>query len=398
MSHAGGESEEDNDFMTSGQQVNLLFFQAFSSLLSLYGSASIVYIVLVSRKWRSGLYHRLIFGLSISDILFSTNFLFSPYLQPASDELLGSVGTITTCSISGFFLYSVFGTVLYNFSLSLCYFLTVCHNVNEADISRRYEKWMHAIPVTIWLAFGAVGFSLDAFNSARSPRLCDVNFYPTGCDLDGDYSDCTRGLYTNEIGYFGLAVVAVPAMVSIFLTYRVHRHVQRQFNVGRRHSFSNRLEDPRQRDRQWQVASQAVMYSASFLNSFLWPMAYAAVEDIGGLERSHLGRPAIHTFVVIATSMAALQGLFNFFVFIRPRYLAWRKIGGDEQGRIWAVMKVYSGETPPRRRSVAGAQGIQQELNNENIIQASVALERAPSGRATFDQDSSKDISDSGHG
>lgn len=85
----------NHEYLSFCQQVLLLVCQALASLLSIFGLGSILYIIILGNHWKHGLYHRILMGLSISDVVFSINFMNSPYLQPANDtELVAALPNI----------------------------------------------------------------------------------------------------------------------------------------------------------------------------------------------------------------------------------------------------------------------------------------------------------------
>ncbi|CAJ1948245.1 unnamed protein product [Cylindrotheca closterium] len=131
------------------------------ALLSLGGSIYIVWSVLSSREKRSNIYHRLMLGLSCSDILSSHIYFLGTWLIPrGSSGPFGDVymafGTPETCSYSGFFNQLAVASPLYNVSLSIYYLLHIQQGWKENSL-KKIEPLFHVIP-----ALFAVGTAISA--------------------------------------------------------------------------------------------------------------------------------------------------------------------------------------------------------------------------------------------
>ncbi len=107
----------------NSKQISLAVIPKFTGLLSLMGSSFIFQDVLKSKTRRSKVYHRLLFGLSVFDMMASTVNFFSTWPIPAgTPNVFGASGTTQTCTAQGFFNET--GNVctpLYNASLCIYY-------------------------------------------------------------------------------------------------------------------------------------------------------------------------------------------------------------------------------------------------------------------------------------
>ena len=66
------------------------------------------------------------------------------------------------------------------------------------------------------------------------------------------------------------------------------------------------------------VATQAVLYSISYLNSFIWPFLVFGINEAIGDSRGREGEPGLYTLQYLAWLLLPLQGFFNLLVYIRP--------------------------------------------------------------------------------
>lgn len=135
-----------------------LFFLKIGGTFSCAGSAYIIQDVLRNPIKRSeSIYHRLMLGLSIMDIL-SSFFLWmiSSWAMPKG-SYLWAVGTLTTCDICGFLgMIGWIGSPLYNCSLATFYLLQLKLYWVERRM-KKIEKWLHIVPWVVSLMLATAG-------------------------------------------------------------------------------------------------------------------------------------------------------------------------------------------------------------------------------------------------
>jgi hypothetical protein len=115
----------------------------FSGFLSLVGSLFICQSVI--RKKLKTPYQRLLMALSTADVLFSLVFIMSTWPMPKGAAFLAA-GTVTTCSVQGFFAVAAGrGTIIYNTILALYYLLTVGYGWKDERITKLELPWTHLV-------------------------------------------------------------------------------------------------------------------------------------------------------------------------------------------------------------------------------------------------------------
>ena len=97
----GGGYYDDFAYFTTAQYVILFVIGLFSSLLSLAGSSIILWLIIKGRKLHM-LYHQLLFGLSVSDLLMTFTLILQPLLVPSETNYIFAIGNERTCSFVGF--------------------------------------------------------------------------------------------------------------------------------------------------------------------------------------------------------------------------------------------------------------------------------------------------------
>ena len=184
---------------SENQQIALALIPKFSSTLAVLGSLWICIEVVTdntpNRPKRNHPYHRLLFAMSVYDILEGVwNFASTWPIPRGSPGIAWAYGTTATCSAQGFFETISSAVPLYNAMLSLYYLLVIKYGYTDKALRVWVEPSMHTIAF-IW-AFGTACSSaaMGLFNNAN--LWCWIAPYPAGC-LDsrrfGDQANCIRG-------------------------------------------------------------------------------------------------------------------------------------------------------------------------------------------------------------
>ena len=173
------------------------------STASLSCLASLTIAIMILRSdggLASSPYRRIIFGLSIGDILQSLGIFIGPFASPIdTPNALWAVGNLHSCDAAGFIL--VFGgsmVPLYTFSLSLYFLLRVKYRMSRAEFAKRVEWIIHALIISFCLIGSVIILSTGSFNATRAGSLCAPVAYPLDCDTQ----ECTRG--RNALMFFVL--------------------------------------------------------------------------------------------------------------------------------------------------------------------------------------------------
>jgi hypothetical protein len=189
-----------------------------SASLSIFGSSYILYDALV-RSSNNGLstYHRLMIGLSISDLLMSIG-LFTSTLPMPSDtpDVQFAVGNTQKCAAVGFLEQAGVAAVMYNASLSTYYLLRIRYGWPTSKLVQA-EKWaLHSIPIVFGLGTMIASLALGLFNSGLFD--CWIAPFPQECteswrSVNGD-SDCIRG---DHASLYQWVFDVIPKWLSVLL-------------------------------------------------------------------------------------------------------------------------------------------------------------------------------------
>jgi len=291
-----------------------------AAFFSFSGSAWIASEVLRDKKKREKVYHRVMLGMSVFDMAASICFFLGRWPLPPDAPLLpGGIGNQQTCTAQAFFGQAGLATVAYNCTLAFYYLLVVKYGMTEKEIAKRIEKWMHALPVVIWLSTGAAGIALEVFNPAFFD--CWIAPVPINCAAYGEKGDdrppCTRG-YLAPI--FQWAIYYAPVWFMILLVtaimLAVYCSVAQTEKKNDRYSSAEFGRASASRKYSRRVAKQGLWYLLPFYATWIFPVATEITEMATGKYYDPM--------VVLVSFFLPFQGALNFLVYMRPRYLKYK--------------------------------------------------------------------------
>lgn len=369
------------------QQMALAIIPKVASLLSVLGSSYIILdVVRLSFLSRSNskaavscgnarkgnnnkasAYHRLLLGMSVSDLFASAAWFLSTWPIPADVlDVPFASGTKETCTAQGFFTQFSIATVLYNGFLSLYYYLVIKCGWSDQNISKHYfEVFAHT--VSLGFAFGTSTTSV--FLGLLNPIGwdCWISSVPLGCQqswtlkLSTDPNavvDCVQGdnsgLYQWLFFYVPLWLVIGMSSLAMFRVYRKYRlmNTKKDQNLTyNKPSVSNagastaptssagfqvmngwrlvlrggcrscrgdqrKTKLTAQQQRTNLVTTQALYYISAFYITWLFPTILRFMEVFSDT--------LYWDWIFLSAMFVPVQGILNFFVYLRPRIVSGR--------------------------------------------------------------------------
>ena len=144
--------------------------------ISFAASLTLIVMILRSDLKLSTVYRRLIFGISVFDLVQSLSQGMSSLPMPAG-SIWAAVGNNVTCDLQGFTtVVGVHGSVLYTLSLSVYFLFALKYEVSGARIKKFVEPFLHTIPITMSLSIGIYFYATDTYNPSGS--FCWINPQP----------------------------------------------------------------------------------------------------------------------------------------------------------------------------------------------------------------------------
>jgi len=336
-------------------------------------------------------YHRLMIGISVFDILFSAGLLFGPLPIPADNRGIPYArGTIATCTAQGFFIMLGLASFAYNAMLLIYYVLVIRYIVRDEVMTTRIEPFMHAVAILYYTGAAVAGLPLQVYNPTGAK--CFIGVVPPTCLRDPD-TDCVRG--GEHAWWFGQVFYAISntfwTAVIILAALVVAGTVVARYCRSRKFVFRGSEGNQVFRRQAKEVAIQCFLYSITFVNLMIW-------SNLGvfllwsGQSIDSLGK---HFWImVVALFFQSSQGLFNFLIFIRPRYVSIRR-ERIIRGRWFALRDAIwnpnrSFVRPPFSRASrqlrampsAGWFAVDESVDNER---SQVAIEQSLSGSGTLE-------------
>jgi len=267
------------------------------------GSGYIIFSVLAHEQKLGSIYHRLMLGMSVCDLLASFVLFLGTWPIPSGTSTQGgpdqshcyfaNVGNVATCSAQGFGVQTFTVAVpIYNAMLCLYFLLFIRYNWNEERL-RKVEPLMHGMALYP-LAFAIACLQKEMFNPAAS--FCWISGYPLGC-VESIGVDCLRG---KETKMFRILGSGVPLVIS-FVTVIVSMSMLCLF------VYQQEMRFQRTNDHSLQVFFQACRYVAAYV--FIW--APTSIFTVLTTRYNYNG----FTGLMIVSMIVPLQGVFNAMVY-----------------------------------------------------------------------------------
>ena len=297
-------------------------------------------------------YRRIIFGLSISDIVQSFALLTGPFASPkGTTKSPWAIGNTRLCEANGFSM--IFGSVavpMYTCALCIYYLCKLKMNMTDEAFTRKVEKKLH-VGIIAW-NFIICTFLLVTknINPAPSGRVCHITAYPPACRLHPEkFGECTRGKNSFLLLFlfvFCVVLLVITGIVAIMIILCCHAILRdRNFRVRRADnadvSRQQQEADSLSRIYKREMVLQAILYSGVFLVAYSLYFAHAFINMAG---KWHLITPALSvTFSVLFP----LGGLFNILTYTRPNVVTLHRRYSEYSWlrALWLVLKA-GGEVP----------------------------------------------------
>lgn len=336
-------------------------FQIPASFISVVASSTMATMILRSEHQLNKPFRRIIFFLSVSDIMNSGALMLAPFMTPGN---MSGIGNQITCDLQViFFVVGGFlGVIGYMFGLCLYFLCVVRYNYTDAQFTKRVERYIHTGIIISAIVIIAVAYFFKASNPFPDKTMCYIVDYPFGCHTD-DNVECIRGKYAHLHGYF---LILLPVgcvflgMVSTLglLCWTVYSQ-ERRLNARLRSSFrtgsnintsalrsSQRpqrrptLGQRTARKRSCETMIQASLYVGVYVLTYIGPTVCLSTFYYQGVGPPRILSVVVHTIY-------PMGGALNILVYTRPRVSTVRKRKQEYSWcqAFWEVVKA-GGEVP----------------------------------------------------
>lgn len=288
-------------------------------------------------------YSRIIFGMSISDILFSLGILLSPFVGPKDNpDAMFAIGSSEGCDFIGFFgIIGGLCLVSYTFLLTYYFLKRIKYKTAPKDFTEKEEKYFHVFFIVHSISAAATAAASGSINPKGHGSICMVESYPFGCDRSSDIP-CQRGgdKMQKILGIY-LGAYAVIGFLAIFLSLSLCIHhvyrIESQFIIPAReignagtnrrryardgdeeenneHEFQDegdaiRIEEKNKFILTKQALHQSLLYMLAFVLVYLPPILGNFTEDVSEWR------------FWFRSLLTPLGGVFNILIYTRPKVL-----------------------------------------------------------------------------
>lgn len=283
---------------TEGEKMAIIWASRLSAILSFLGATFILWDILRDKNARSTVYHQLLIGMAIFDLVtaFAWCFTTAPIDRNDSEaaHVEGVMGSDATCTAQGFFIQLGFTSIFYNVSLALYYVLVISHGWKEFQL-RKIRLYMHLVPVTVGLVLAFAGIPFYHWLEYG----CHIE--PFTIDEDEEYKGYLWAVLLFVVVPLGLSILTITASMAF-----VYNSVRKRSAASRKWSFginkASKLEQA--------VFWQCLFYVMAFYVT--WPIVFAVY-----LASIDAGGPL--WLAITVAFVAPLQGFSNAVVYIRPK-------------------------------------------------------------------------------
>ena len=287
-----------------------------SGVISTVCSTMIIIVLLRERKKKT--FHRLLFGMSFMDIIFSLSYCLSSIPAPiGTPGAEFAYGNTSFCSLQGFMNYIGYSCfVLYDAMLSIYFVLVIIHNINITTIQRKVEPYFHSITLVYSLSSGLFLWATNNFNF--SGNVCSIAPLPRDC-ITNSIVECVHGKLAYKYRWFLVFVPLLFSFITIIfcMSYLIYS-VRRQFNRSRRYQFNTpqtlQTTTVIAPELDKETTTQALLYIFGFFITYFFQGTYQIIKQ--EMEKEILW------LEVLGLTLLPLQGLFNFLIFLTPRVKA----------------------------------------------------------------------------
>ncbi len=185
--------------------------QVCSGSASLVASGAIV--TFISLNGLSNPYRRIIFGLSISDILQSFGIIVGPWLNNSSvPQALWGIGNRQTCRFQGsVYLLGANAVPMYTLFLCIYYVCKLKGKMPDAQFAHRVETKMHAIIILASMSLVLAALFMDTINSGAFGNMCLTAAWPTGCRQKPEiFGECDARIADYSLFFLVYSHVILP--------------------------------------------------------------------------------------------------------------------------------------------------------------------------------------------
>lgn len=223
--------------------------------------------------------------------------------------------------------------------------LTVKSNWREQD----FKKWMeipaHSFAFLVPTTMNAAAAMTQSINpTVILNNICYYSIYPWFCNELDEVGECQRGDHSLVSVFAGISTLFIIsfAFLGFLCTGLVYCAMRRTIKRSMTHNFEGD-RDLAKEEKIRRVATQAMLYSLVYLNTFLWPflgvvLTLPFIFPYETLSEKRLETP-LYMVQLVYWALYPLQGFLNFFIFTRQKREQLRRADPD-RSLLWVYSQI----------------------------------------------------------
>jgi hypothetical protein len=304
---------------------------ATTATLSALSSIVIIYVISKSSKGFFGsVYHRIMVGMSMADILQSITMAFTTLPMPTDmiyDQFQGLIhGTEITCRIQGsIYLYGYLSGNTYIIFLLYYYYCAIHLNMADFRFRKYFEPILHAFSILFSLAIAIMCWTFDFIKPSPMYSFCTVSLYPYWCKgpddcLSDERSYSRTAKVLSLITTFTLGITGMFGIVCLIIIVRSMYVRERSF-LQEQNIMANETakgtDDRIARQVAWddfiytkRVMRQSLYYVLAYLSAYIFPIIRTVAYFAGAQY------PKSTWYQICFVLMRPSQGVLNLLIFL----------------------------------------------------------------------------------
>jgi len=344
------------------------FIPMVTGSISFISSITVMGMICRSKSGLSTPYHRILFAISTADYLSSIGMSTGPFLAPEdTPHLWKSFGAQSTCDVQGFiFLLGALARPLYDCSLQIYYLCMIKYDMENKDIRRQVEPYLHCIPILYAMIGSITCLATGSINASVS--WCHIESVPHECYNNLD-AECTRGKNTRLLrGLFGSSHYFTSLIFISIVMRMIYRKIRKRDVAMQWHSSGIAAPDlnvneelghaavyewrspprysatgmtsyfqPGDIRRTNKMVNRIMQYYVAFLIANFFPFLVSSMGVVGGIRLVPL--------LILQSIFYPLQGFYTLVLFIHPRFMTIRSSdeGLSVRHTFFAAIRSYGG-------------------------------------------------------
>ncbi|GFH50151.1 hypothetical protein CTEN210_06627 [Chaetoceros tenuissimus] len=350
--------------------------------ISCLASTFIMFMILTEpEKGLASPYSRIIFAMSISDILFSCGLFFSPFMSPKDNpDALFAIGTTGSCEAIGFiFILGYISIMFFTVFLTYYFMRRIKYKVTPQNFAKKEENYFRVVLCFIALFMAISNLATGSINSQAYGSLCVPQPYPEGCDKSPEMT-CERGdgkltkiwnvfgIFFGVSSFIGLIVILALTVHHVYKEERTFTLPAREIGNTNRCRIGNADRNDLQRQEGIECATQNQMLltKQALHQSLLYILAFCVVYLpilIANIQKkffNEIKEPEWRFWFI--SLLSPLGGVFNILIYTRPKVMKMKEsYPNTHVFRIFLVIVLTGGEIP----SIADLRVKQSDENDQ---------------------------------